>query len=324
MTMPPPFLSPLFLCSVFGNSTNKRAAAIDETVTAHAAIRMAQRGVALPQSLGYFSHLVLVLATYRHAIHIRDMALQNPLFAHTTEAENTHPTTSELSGGAVSILESLQVHPFNQDPESEMGLTFECRRLLALMLLHVPQTDLVRFAATFDTWDWQTKDHYRLMLWMSEDEGKTARTAVAYAGGLLARIRQKSNYSAYDDPPSALAATLVLWTYNKLLQNQNVDDGHHDAQSDGTGSGAARAAVVRLDASGRWGMGLTADVRAWRDGQSGMRPYLQGVGDISRYGAASRLLDAGIDVLLVLGDRWTLCQGLVAWLTSLRTRCTRT
>jgi hypothetical protein len=108
------------------------------------------------------------------------------------------------------------------------------------------------------------------------------------------------------------------------LQNQNPDD----TQSDGASSGAAaaaRAAVVRLDTAGRWGaIGpscLAADVRAWRDGQSGMRACLQGVGDVSRYGAASRLLDAGIDVLLGLGDRWTLSQRLVAWLTSLRTRC---
>ncbi|KAK4448709.1 fungal-specific transcription factor domain-containing protein [Podospora aff. communis PSN243] len=194
----------------------------DDTPTAHATIKLAQRG-ALPTNIGSFSHHILVLTTYRHAIHIRDMAWQNPLFTPhpsdpTSHQSHHHPTTSDLSRSAVSVLESLHSsHPSETD-DPDPTSAFTTHRLLVLLLLHVPQTDLVRFAATFDGWDWHAKDHRRLMHWMREDEGRTARTAVAYAGGLLARIRQKANYSTFDDPPAALTATLVLWTYNKLLQ----------------------------------------------------------------------------------------------------------
>jgi hypothetical protein len=276
-------------------------------------------GQELPGSVGDFARQVLVLTICRHCMDLCDTLLRNP-FA-TSLVSGVDLRTTKLVRGGVAAIENLTGHTSDRWNSMDTHPTVECHMYLALMILHTPRTELLDFAHSFNAGQDRPVSRNRLREWMQDDEGRTARTAVAYAGVLLAYLRRKS-FSGFYDPVSVVMAVLVLWTYNQLGQEPENQNKNTEIPELVSRDNKKRNLTVRLDRIAQSSIHLAEDVKAWRDAPADLIPSLTGVANICRPSAGIRLLEIGIDVLNDFAE-WGLSQGLLVWLSGLRRRCKR-
>jgi hypothetical protein len=154
---------------------------------------------------------------------------------------------------------------------------------------------------------------------VEEDKGRRARTAVAYASGILAVFRQNARFMLRDPVP-AVMAILVLWAYNQLVGKPGLRNKSDARPITTSGEIKERKVTVRLDRAGPFAARLSGDVHAWRDGQSGLKPSVHGVANICRPSAGIRLLEIGIEILRDMRG-WSLSHGLIAWFGGMLARC---
>lgn len=258
------------------------------------------------------------MATYRHAVSLCETVSKNPLLADT--AKSAAYTTAELVRGAVGIVEASwkQGLDFHTASITELRQAVACHTFLALMVLHVPCSELLDFAHSFTIDQERPISERRLKEWIQEDDGRTARSAVAYAGGLFGAL-QRNPGCVFHSSVSVLLAILVLWAYNRLVQKPDLGslNGVHVYQM--ARDNSERALTVRLDRAGPSAALLSPDVQAWLDGRAGLQPSLQGVASICRPSAGLRLVEMGKEALGKMGG-WGLSQGLLYWLEGLENR----
>jgi hypothetical protein len=242
--------------------------------------------------------------------------LHNPFLTDVVDGINR--ATLDLAKGTVTTIGALQAPGSQHWSENELRSVVECRMLTMLMVLHAPRSEILNFAHLYNTDHEQMSTLRRLEQWVQEDAGRTARTAVTYAAGLLACLRRKACYTSHD-PTSALIAILILWAYSQLAgqTRPREEDMLHSLQIDRS---KERSYTVRLDSGWPLGAQLSTDVRAWLDGLPGLKPSLQGIANISRQSAGLRLLDIGIEAVEGMCE-WGLSKGLRRWLSGLKRRC---
>ena len=274
--------------------------------------------------VGEFARLVLVMATYRYSLSLCETVLTNPFLADT--AKSADYTAAELVKGAVTVMGALRQQGLDSHRglgcNTELRAAVDCHMLLALMMLHVPRSELVDFAHSFHAkQERPLSERLRVLKgWIQEDHGRTARSAVAYAGGLLGALHRNPD-CVFHKSVSALLAILVLWAYNRLAQNNAGNLGRADVTdvARAAGDNLERTSTVRLDRAGPSAALLSSDVQAWRDGRASLQPSLQGVANICRPSAGLRLIEMGMDALRGMRG-WNLSEGLLSWLEGLEKR----
>jgi hypothetical protein len=192
---------------------------------------------------------------------------------------------------------------------TELRQAVACHMFLALMMLHVPCLELLDFAHSFTADQRRPLTERRLEKWIQEDDGRTARSAVAYAGGLFGALRRNPG-CVFHNSVSTLLAILVLWAYNRLVQKTDIGTADATRVIQAARDNLERASTVRLDRAGPSEVLLSSDVQAWRDGRAGLQPSLQGVANICRPRAGMRLVEMGVEALGGMRG-WGLSQGLL-------------
>jgi hypothetical protein len=266
----------------------------------------------LPRDVGDFARLILVCATYQTTFTVLNY-IRGPLLP---GIDCKQQTAEQLCRSAETILEALRPTdaPSTLTNDS-LRSSLECHVSLILMLLYVRLKDVLTIAKSFKTGNEETAARRRLIQWMQDRSGSDARKAIAHAGALLAILRRNST-RGFHEPIVALLAVLVLWTYNQLStsseggQNhlQSIQSCHH---GHGLDHALERGSVIRLDKPAS-----SSELAAWYLGRPGLRPHIQGVGNINRPGAGKGILETGRRMLQD-ANVWALSQGLSLWLGKL-------
>ncbi|KAH6842258.1 fungal-specific transcription factor domain-containing protein [Chaetomium sp. MPI-CAGE-AT-0009] len=295
----------------------------ERSFTVASALTALQEGKRLPASVDTFARLILVCAIYHHSSNFQETVHRNPFFWPATNEDYI----SKHKRDVTKALEALQQHPnysFTSDIHTHglLEFTFQCHILLTLMSLHVPRRAILGLASSARNDQDYVRSRARLARWMSEDGGRSARSAVSFAGRILAIVRQTPSH-AFHVPTSLLLSILVLWVFNRM-HSENIRGRGPPAGLDDRGRGS----TIRLDRVGCpgeleiAGASISTEVQAWIDTPSHRRPYLQEVGNLYKPSACLRLLEMGSALLRDLRG-WGLGQRLAAGLGELRGRCER-
>jgi hypothetical protein len=257
--------------------------------------------------VGELGHLALVHAIHETTFEMR-IALKNPLFRGLSGAspfldENKFQNWQVRAGKLLELLSPLG-ESINSQPSGIYS--WQSRQYISTSAHHVsllvfsPIEDLLNFAGSeFNSREKRDVEE-RLLDWVADDNGRTARRAVLHACIIFASIRSRSCYN-FHEPIAFLVATLTIWTYNHLTTAQF------------SGSQSSRQTTLRLDVS--WNQD-TAEL--WMDGEpEDTQGYLTGVGNINDQSSGKRLLQVAHETLLGL-PAWGLSQGFAQFLDKLK------
>jgi hypothetical protein len=265
----------------------------------------------LTEAVGSFGRLALIHAVYETIFELR-RSLQHPLnnwLGFGTHAQATNSIGWQERFG--SFLEALQPKREEVDATNAIrGLSYNSGWQSPLYILtsaqHVflrvfsPIGDLLIFAGPSAEDSEKLEARERLIIWIEDDHGRTARRAVLHACTIFTLIRSNPCYS-FHEPIAFLAATLTIWTYNWLtpsMRQQNIASTYPVIQLDRIWS--TKAAELWIDAS-----------------PAAVRGYLTEVGCINDSKAAEALLDLACESLLLLSV-WGLSQGFANFLNMLK------
>lgn len=286
------------------------------TLTIHSVLHDLINHQIIPRDIGDLGLLALVHAIHETTFEMR-MALKNPLFKGLSGSspfldETKFQNWQVRAGRLLELLSSLEkpVGDSTSFRPREMS-NWQSKHCISTSAHHVsllvfaPIEDLLNFAGSEPNSREKRDVEGRLLDWVADDNGRTARRAVLHACIIFASIRSRSCHN-FHEPIAFLVATLTIWTYNHLTTAQI------------SGLQSARRTTLRLD--GPWNQD-TAEL--WMDGEpEHTQGYVTGVGDINEQSTGKRLLQVAREALLDL-PAWGLSQGFAQFLDKLKAQMHR-
>ncbi|KAH8691285.1 fungal-specific transcription factor domain-containing protein [Talaromyces proteolyticus] len=263
-----------------------------------AALSQLRLGKPMAQELGHFSRVILVFALYR-SVAAHQQQIADPFAGQKIQGDQA---SLSLISTAVRALESLRLFSFSPGP---LQFSLDCHIDLAIVLLNIPQEQMLDYTRSFRMNQCQSHDLQQLQNWVAQDGGRNARVAAVHAAKLCSLLRLNPHPHSFSSPLMALLATLALWTYNNLsLDGENDNEARVSPQM--------RLRVARLDKNGN-----DSVTQAWINNEPAIRTHITEVGPIPCATSSLRLLDLGSKILASM-DSWALSQGLASWLERLK------
>jgi hypothetical protein len=265
--------------------------------TFHAALQDLRLGKPISNATGNFGKLVLAYAVYLTAWELQSRD-SNPLLGPASEIACWKMVAS-------SVLEALQPDLTSKSDSSGMDLMLQGFIDNVHLILHAPLADLLDLARSqINNRKNAAEVRQRLLHWIQEDDGRTARRAVLHASVLFSLVRRKSCHG-FHEPFALLFSTLTIWAFihlNSTLSSLN-------SSTDGE-----RQQTIRLDK-----IRDERGIHDWVEYGSRLRGHLTDVGNICGPGAGQRLLQVSCQSLLSM-EVWTLSKGFANVLSSLKGR----
>lgn len=280
-------------------------------ITIHSALHDLINHEIVPRGVGDLGLLALVHAIHETTFEMR-MALKNPLFRGLSGSslflDETKFQSWQIRAGKLLELLGLpgKATEDSKDPRPRDISNSQSKQYIftsshhVSLLVFLPVEDILNFAGLEPNSYEKREVEGRLLDWVADDNGRTARRAVLHACIIFASIRSHSCHN-FHEPIAFFIATLTILIYNHLTTAQMM------------GSPIShRTTTLHLDAT--WNQDT---VELWMDGEpENTQGFLTGVGNINERGAGKRLLKVARERLWGL-RAWGLSQGLAQFLDKL-------
>ncbi|KAE9378581.1 hypothetical protein N431DRAFT_307310, partial [Stipitochalara longipes BDJ] len=239
--------------------------------------------------LGSFARLLLIYALYITTWELQQQSKNSLLYEVLVVSGQNQ--LSSWRASAVSALVVLQLGSNLASGSSNLELNVQMHIQLVGLLLHAPFSDILVFAKSHINHHENGDARARVLSWIADDDGKTARRAILHASVLFSLVRRNACHG-FHEPFALLIATLTLWAYLELASTEPVSNYYP----------IKHGTTLRLDRS--WN-----DMAAtnWVEDPSDLRAHLTDVGNIQSPGAVHRVLQASCRSLLSM-EVWTLSK----------------
>ncbi|KAI9689704.1 MAG: hypothetical protein M1820_010074 [Bogoriella megaspora] len=264
-------------------------------------LRNLKNGHELPEAVGDLARIMLVQAIHSTAWGLR-RTFKNTLIDHLSPLNDAQCRLT-LQQQWMSILEEIAKNSVVTDDQASIAATVRVHMHHVALLLYAPLTELLAFARSqVNSSTRQDAVHQKLLVWVQDDHGRTARRAVVHASVIFGLIRASSHSSFYE-PFSVIISTLTIWAYIQLAPSNASTSAAIGRAGPPASIGSNRQQTIRLDKI------KTQDVvQAWVEFGAELRGHITDVGNITGPGAGQRLLHVACRTLKGL-ESWALSNG---------------